>query len=812
MIRVPNNKIIASLAFRQIKSSWAKNIFSVLAVILTTMLIMSVLTIGNTLIKASKSTQMKNSGQKAEVSFQYLLENEADSIASSSLTERCGISRIVAGVHDAPWENTPLEIRTADETYADMMYSTPTDGRLPEKKNEVAVKSWMLSDMGIPCETGQSFPVSFDVNGRHYDLELTVSGIWTDTKTLFPFAAAYISEELAEELLRGVNTEENISNGSYIGSFQLNADLDCDDTKLEETLEQLVAECGIDAQRSIPRVNTAFRNADTDAGTVTAVICILMIVMISGYFLIYNIFYISVTKNIRSYGMLKTIGTTSAQIKQIVNIQGLIYCAAGIPCGLMAGYLLSVRLFPYVVSFASVSEKVRVVPGIAAVISAVLLSFITVFISCRYPAKYASRITPIESLRFNGINEISHPSKKHEAKHTGIVQMSFSNLFRNKKKMVVTIVSVVLGMILVNVFYTFSNSFDVDSMVNSYIYGDLLAADKSYLDFAVPYTEPAHTLTKADVDNISALDGIEYAAPVYFRCDDSTLINSQGEPTYSMLYGLDDHWYDTIEKYITEGSFDRESFASGRYIIISYDKGADIAIGDTVTVNGGKTYEVMGKVSYEKMFSLSARYNVSVGFSAYLPADEISSMPDTDIMSISLFAKKGSLSKLKDELDIYVSSRSTGISYSARSDYKNEIVQNNSQFSIVGLTLSLVILLIGVINYINTSMSEIISRRYELAVLNAIGMTSKQIRLMLISESLIFSFVVAAFFIPLGSFFSFFIIDVMLSGSGAFSYQFSITPIAVIMLLLITISVVIPLFVYKIVSKRNTIEWLHDIS
>jgi putative ABC transport system permease protein len=212
------------------------------------------------------------------------------------------------------------------------------------------------------------------------------------------------------------------------------------------------------------------------------------------------------------------------------------------------------------------------------------------------------------------------------------------------------------------------------------------------------------------------------------------------------------------------------------------------------------------------MFSLSARYNVSVGFSAYLPADEISSMPDTDIMSISLFAKKGSLSKLKDELDIYVSSRSTGISYSARSDYKNEIVQNNSQFSIVGLTLSLVILLIGVINYINTSMSEIISRRYELAVLNAIGMTSKQIRLMLISESLIFSFVVAAFFIPLGSFFSFFIIDVMLSGSGAFSYQFSITPIAVIMLLLITISVVIPLFVYKIVSKRNTIERLHDIS
>lgn len=812
MIKVPNNKVISSLSIRHLKHTWIRNIFSILAVILTTLLIMTVLTIGNTLMKASRTTKMNTTGQKAEISFQYLLEDEAETVASNRLIEKCGISRIVASVHDAPWNSTPLEIRTADAEYADMMYSSPTIGRLPEKQDEVAVKSWMLNDMGIPCETGQTFPVTFDTCGRHYELELTVCGIWDDNKILFPFATAYISYELADKLLEGVDVKENIKSGNYIGSFQLNADLKGDDSDLEKNLQKIVEDTGIDAQQSLPRVNLAFRDAKTDTSSVTAVVCILIIVMISGYFLIYNIFYISVIKNIRLYGMLKTIGTTSDQIRRMVNIQAIVYCAVGIPCGLIMGYFFSDILFPKVASFASVSNDIKIQSSLLAIIISVLLSFITVFVSCRYPARRASKITPVESLRYNGINEVSHPKKSFNQDHAGIIHMGICNLFRNKKKTIITIVSVSLGMILVNVFYTFSNSFDVDNMVNSYIYGDILVADKRYLDFAVPYTVPAHTLTEKDISDISSLPGVENAAVVYFRCDDKTLINSNSEVTYSMLYGMDDYWYDIIGKSMIEGSFDKEKFDSGNYIIITYDKGADISIGDTVTANGGRNYEIMGKADYEKLFSLSARYNVIIGFSALLPESEISGLSDTDIMSISIFAKKGSLDKLEEDLQTYFSLKNSDINYVSRAEYKKEIVQNNRQFSIVGLCLSLVILFIGIINFINSSMTGILSRKYEFAVLNAIGMTSKQIKLMLVSESLIFTFGTAMFFIPLGTLFSYIIIGVILKESGSFIYHFSITPILTILLIFIIISVLLPLCFYKMISKKQIIERLRDIN
>lgn len=421
MIKIPNNRVILSLSIRHMKRTWIRNIFSVIAVILTTLLIMTVLTVGNTLINAGESTKMNSIGQKAEVSFQYLDENEVTAIASNNLVEKCGISRIVAGVREAPWNETPLEIRTANETYADMMYSTPTVGKLPETKDEIAVKSWMLEDLGIPCETGQLFPLKFDVGNKHYEMTLTVCGIWDESKTLFPFAVAYLSDALAAELLQGIDVGENILNHTYIGSYQINADLYGDNSELEENLDRLIAETGVDAERSQPRINAAFRNSKADSGMIVSVICILIVVMTSGFFLIYNIFYISVIKNIKLYGMLKTIGTTSQQIRRMVNIQAVFYCVIGIPCGLFLGYWISEILFPKIAAFSSVNNNIAVKFSIIPIVVSILLSCITVFTSCHHPAKQASRITPVEALKYNGISEVTHLKKITGQNHTSTI-------------------------------------------------------------------------------------------------------------------------------------------------------------------------------------------------------------------------------------------------------------------------------------------------------------------------------------------------------------------------------------------------------
>ena len=70
---------------------------------------------------------------------------------------------------------------------------------------------------------------------------------------------------------------------------------------------------------------------------VFAVVFILMFV-VCGYLLIYNIFDISVMQDVRQYGLLRTIGTSTRQIKGIVNRQAVWLTLIGLPIGLIAGF------------------------------------------------------------------------------------------------------------------------------------------------------------------------------------------------------------------------------------------------------------------------------------------------------------------------------------------------------------------------------------------------------------------------------------------------------------------------------------------
>ena len=62
---------------------------------------------------------------------------------------------------------------------------------------------------------------------------------------------------------------------------------------------------------------------------------LLLLIFMSGYLFIYNTLYISVNKDIRYYGQLKTIGTTSIQIRRMINKQVLWNTVIGIPLGLI---------------------------------------------------------------------------------------------------------------------------------------------------------------------------------------------------------------------------------------------------------------------------------------------------------------------------------------------------------------------------------------------------------------------------------------------------------------------------------------------
>lgn len=808
-MNVPNNRKINSLAIRLIKSSKARSFASICAVIMTTILVVTVITMGCGIIDSSKITQMRSIGQNADVSFQYLLENEVSSISSNSLVKEYGISKYITSIQETPWNQETLEIRTADEKFANMTYSMPTIGRLPKYDDEVAVKSWMLDKLDIPQELGQTFPLKFTVDKKQYNMNLKICGIWDDNQYLLPFGTAYISDSLAETLLLNVDVKKSIENGNYSGSIQMYANLNGNLNEIQSNLDRIVLESGINPNISIPRVNYLYSDSNMDKKSVFAFATLIIIIIISGYLLIYNIFYISVVKDIRIYGILKTIGTTKSQIKRIVSIQALIYCVIGIPIGLLIGYILSIVLFPLFVSATSIDNDISIRPKLLSMVAAVLLSFITVLVSCRYPSKIASRISPIEAIKYNGISIQKYKKPAKSSNKISIHRMALLNLFRNKKKTLIIIASISIGLILMDIFFTLSKSFNVNEMTKSYIYGDFLISDESYLNMTTSY-EPAYTLSEEIASKLKSLDSIKDIAKIYYKYDTKTYINGFTN-THSQLYGMDSYWLDTLEENMIEGNFDKSKFLSGNYILIGSDEKNKLHIGDKVTlgINGGKQYEIMGKVDYSNLYALSARFFLDVGFSAYIVDSELYGNPQTDLMSITIFSKNGQLDKTEREIQDLIETYQN-INYRSRYSYINEINNNNSQFIFVGTSLSLIILLIGILNFTNTLLANILSRKYEFSILHAIGMTNKQIRTLLIMEGLYVIAIIGVILLIFGTLISFSIIQ-LFNSTNTFTYKFNIAPIFISLLVLFVVAIIIPRHFYKTIFQGAIIERINNV-
>ena len=90
---------------------------------------------------------------------------------------------------------------------------------------------------------------------------------------------------------------------------------------------------------------------------IAAAAALLILIIMTGYLIIYNIFLISVSSDIRYYGLLKTIGVTPRQLRRIVRQQAMMLCAAGCPAGLVIGYLAGRVLMPVIMASTSLGAS-----------------------------------------------------------------------------------------------------------------------------------------------------------------------------------------------------------------------------------------------------------------------------------------------------------------------------------------------------------------------------------------------------------------------------------------------------------------------
>ena len=161
-------------------------------------------------------------------------------------------------------------------------------------------------------------------------------------------------------------------------------------------------------------------------------------------------------------------------------------------------------------------------------------------------------------------------------------------------------------------------------------------------------------------------------------------------------------------------------------------------------------------------------------------------------------------------LQNYTENAEPTMAYSSRQTKANEFKGMQNMVLIVGGVLSLIIGLIGVLNFINSMLTSILTRKREFAMLQSIGMTSKQLRGMLIAEGLMYTASSGAVSLALGAGVSALLANTVAKSLWFFTYQFTLLPLIITIPILLIIGILLPIPVLKSVEKQSVVDRLRE--
>ncbi len=526
MLKVANKKCIRKLSRKSIKASGNRNVIAVAAIALTAMLFTALFTISMTLVTSYEQATFRQVGGDFHGTFKNITEEQVKELSDDPLAKKAGARLFLGMPEEAPFNKAHVEVSYMDENCAEGYFCTPENGRLPQEgTNEIACDTRILSLLGVEPKIGAEINLTYKLGS------MTASPIpVTDTFTLSGWweydpagmaSQAIVPRSYADKILSGyVRKGDNDLTGSWVLNIHLkNA------RHIEEDLKTILANHGYQSDDINQDnyvgigVNWAYTgaqlSANADPTTVIGIVGMLLLIIFTGYLIIYNIFQISVTNDIRFYGLLKTIGTTSKQIRAMIRAQAFTLSAIGIPIGLILGYFAGVGIAPMIVSkLSAMSYKASVSPVIF--LGGTLFSLLTVYISCRKPGKIAGRVSPVEAVRYTeGANTKRRKKPRRSQKGAKISRMAFANLGRNRVKTVLVTVSLALAVVLMQVTYMFTTGFDMDKYLRTWVVTDFIMAHADYFQTGKNFGSEDNALPEEAIEAVNAEGGVTESGRIY---------------------------------------------------------------------------------------------------------------------------------------------------------------------------------------------------------------------------------------------------------------------------------------------------------
>ena len=882
-MKVKNGKCVRHLAWKSLQASRTRNGIAIAAIALTAVLFTSLFTIALSINEGFQQSNFRQVGGFSHGGFKYLTEQQFEELRDDPLIGQWGVRRFLGMPAEAPFHKSHVEVGYADANSAHWSFCDPVEGRLPEEgTDQAATDTHVLELLGVEPEIGAKFTLTFDVDGHTTTQSFTLSGWWEYDEAVVA-NQVLIPESRVDAVLDEVGVTPPGSDG-MTGAWNLDVMLKSGARHIEQDLDQILANHGCQSESAgedyiSTGVNWGYTGARisdiVDPTVVIAIAAVALLILFTGYLIIYNVFQISVAGDIRFYGLLKTIGTTPRQLRRIIRLQALALSAAGIPVGLVIGWFIGGQLTPVIVSrLNGVLAVTSVSPWIFVI--AALFALFTVLLSCRKPGRMAARVSPVEAVRYTEGGGKTR-AKGRRARKVSPFSMAWANLGRSRGKTVVTVLSLSLAVVLLTVTVNFAGGFDMDKYVSNFTASDFIVANAGKFQTSTIFGAE-QAVPQSVIDDIDAQGGVtdsgvvygqsfgalEYVTEDWFRqnrqrfytpeqMDDLIRLTDRNEAGLLadsvQLSGMSPFALDHLT--VLEGDLSALYEPGSRNIAAVYaedDYGnADMnshwaRLGDTVTVRYVEESEFYdpdtGEVwaAYEDIpdganwverpvkyrdvdYTVAALVTVPMALSyRYYGSDEFILNDETfvqdsgtdSVMYYAFDTADEANAAMESFLADYTENVDPELDYESKGTYAAEFTSMRSMFLLLGGALSFIVGLVGVLNFFNAILTGIIARRRELAVLQAVGMTARQQRSMLVWEGLLYALGAAGLALLLALVLGPVAFRAVEGLFWFFTYRLDLTPFLLIVPLFALLGAGIPILTVRAAERRTVVERLRE--
>ena len=813
-------KMTTRVAYCNMRHYKSKNILIGIAIILTTLLLFVIPSIGKDMVEVNFAVI-----NKIYPTWHALYRNVDEStvmkLAAHHDVKTYGL-RSDAGYMNL--EDATVSMMYMDRTGMELYKVKLKEGQLPQKENDIVVSKGILEALGQNGKIGDTITVPYQIlkdDGLDYTKEkdFRICGFLADNEN--SKEQKQYTSLVSEAFLKAEIPVEQVK---YRFLLQVNGQKGNTTADYTETIQNIARQFGISEDDM--NINKEYLAANyVDPATIPVIVGIMLIVVLAGIITIYSVYYVSMNQRVREFGKLKAIGATKRQLRQIVLREGMGVALFAIPIGLLIGTVaVKVVLLQFVEhakdSNVLITEAYKVVAkGEVQLyywwiyLLAIAVTLCTVYLSLMKPMRMAAKVSEIEAMRYQGGSKRQKSSRKGY-QFLNIGRRTKRNLAENKKKSTITIVSMAVTGIFVMMVATVLSCANPMESAKSSIVGQyeispiVESGNKEHPEYEWAEVQKNNPLNEGLKQQIEELDGVE-------RVDVFTALKVSGGPFEEkigteFINGVPEEYAEELKKGITEGNVTYEELKSGDKVIL--DRALlhwypDIKVGDKLKLNIHD-----GDNTFQKEIEVAAIGEYGTGLTNYNCL--IMAKEGAEKLTINNSSSYFQVIADKDYDEALEASLQAIVDGSGRLQmrtWKNEYdTWENAIQMTRGACYAFIIILaaISIMNLINTMINSVHVRKKELGMMQAIGMSDRQLMKMLQLEGIFYTVGILIISIGVGSLAGY-PLFLYAKRTGMFdisTYHYPVTAAIIIILTLFVIQMLLAIFIAKSVRKDSLIE------